>query len=457
MAKEPSFLEWHGQQWRVVVRVPRRLQPILGVTRLKRGLGTADVRAANELKHAVVGQLKAVIRQAKKSLTSSDPVEAEALRLRLQSDQHDDDARERIETRAIEIAAREGGRRATDYAEIAQGFATPLDHHADTYGAFKAYRQKTEGDFRRALGWLKQWLEENHRSPLIEYVTRKDAGMFLGEFLMAGRGRDKASAYLALLREYWRWLVERGHAEEDPWAGQRLPRPPRPPKDAERDTGKRPYTDTEIATLVYGDVPGLMRPPPSLYLADLMRIAALSGMRLEEICQLRVGDCQDGTLTVHEGKTANATRDIPIHTQLAETIARLSAKRPATAFLIGGLPPSPKSRETRSDPASKAFTRYRRKVQVDERPNDKAKSNVDFHSFRRWFIRKARDAYEAGATGFSPWTIADIVGHDDEGVKELLKLTMGRYPGPSAEEAKRAVVEAVKLPTKPPAKRRPKA
>ena len=60
-------------------------------------------------------------------------------------------------------------------------------------------------------------------------------------------------------------------------------------------------------------------------------------------------------------------------------------------FLLDELPPLTKSRETRSDPAAKRFTRYRRSVGVDERPNGKAKSNVDFHSFRRWFIRAARD------------------------------------------------------------------
>jgi hypothetical protein len=29
--------------------------------------------------------------------------------------------------------------------------------------------------------------------------------------------------------------------------------------------------------------------------------------------------------------------------------------------------------------------------------------NIDFHSFRRWFVRKAK--------GFSPWAIAELIGH----------------------------------------------
>jgi integrase len=192
-----------------------------------------------------------------------------------------------------------------------------------------------------------------------------------------------------------------------------------------------------------------MRPPPSRYLTDLMHIAALSGMRLEEICQLRIADCKGGNFTIHEGKTDNARRTVPTHPDLTAILSRRSKGRPDDAYLIDGLPDIPTSRDSRSDPASKSFSRYRRKMKVDERPNDKAKSNVDFHSFRRWFIRKARDAMQQPNAGFDAWTIADVVGHDDEGVKDVLKLTMSHYPGPSGDKAKRALVKAVKLPRRP--------
>lgn len=38
-------------------------------------------------------------------------------------------------------------------------------------------------------------------------------------------------------------------------------------------------------------------------------------------------------------------------------------------------------------------------------------SHIDFHSFRRWFVCKAVDALEKGAKGFTPWTIAEVIGH----------------------------------------------
>ena len=94
----------------------------------------------------------------------------------------------------------------------------------------------------------------------------------------------------------------------------------------------------------------------------------------------------------------------------------------------------------------KAFTRYRRTVGVDERAEGARQSNVDFHSFRRWFIRKARDALTSGkATGYSYWTIAEVVGHSKEDSLPLA-MTMSRYSGDDTVEAKRACVEAVTLP-----------
>ncbi|KQU73036.1 hypothetical protein ASC75_05085 [Aminobacter sp. DSM 101952] len=444
-----THLEFHGQQWRVVVFVPRKLQGILNRTRYKQSLGTADLKLANELKWPIVARFKGKIAEARKALTSKDPLEAEALRLRLHA--ADEGTQHYLTDRAEEIE------KATDYPtakrfyDMASGQVTPLDHHATSFLDFQAhYRLATQQDFRRAIKWLGDWLKADQQASSVETVTRKTAGRFISEYLVVGRGRDKANAYLGFLREYWKWLIEKGHALEDPWLGQRLPSAPRQRREAEPDEGKRPYTDTEAATLLYGPVGSLLREPPSRYMRDLMLVAALSGMRLEEICQLRVEDCQGRVFTIRQGKTLNAARKVPIHSQLAETIERLTSERPSSAYLIEGLPDVPASRESRSDPASKAFTRYRRKVQVDERPNDKLKSNVDFHSFRRWFIRAAKVRWEQGATAFTPWAIADVVGHEDEDIEKILKLTMQHYPGQSAEEARRAVVEAVKLPPRPP-------
>jgi hypothetical protein len=42
-----SYLEWHGRQWRVQVKVPARLQAIVGKKRLVMPLHTDSVAIAN--------------------------------------------------------------------------------------------------------------------------------------------------------------------------------------------------------------------------------------------------------------------------------------------------------------------------------------------------------------------------------------------------------------------------
>lgn len=58
-------------------------------------------------------------------------------------------------------------------------------------------------------------------------------------------------------------------------------------------------------------------------------------------------------------------------------------------------------------------------------------SRIDFHSFRRWLIAKARDALQNDARGFDQWTICEVVGHDKEAA--ALGMTMGRYAGKQSQ------------------------
>lgn len=439
MVSTKQFLEWHGQQWRVVVKVPVRLRTIVGRTKLKHPLHTEDLKVANTRKWAVVERMKGILAEAERALTTKDPIDAEAMLLRLSND--DDDSKQYwLGVRAEQIETKHGHERAKAFADLASGRSTPLDHHLDAFIAYKAtYSLGAQQDFRRVMDWLGHWLKDSQMSEAIEAVTRQAAGRFIDESLSVGRGRDKAAAYLGFLREHWRWLKQRGHTLDNPWVDQELAARPRAHRDAEPDTGKRPFTDTELATLAYG--------PASSRLLDLMHLSALSGMRVEEICQLRIEDCLGGLFAIREGKTANAKRQVPIHSKLKAIVERRSKGKELTGYLIEDLPVVPKSRESRSDPATKEFTRYRRKMNVDERPNGKAKSNVDFHSFRRWFMRKARDAMHAGTTGFDERTLVWVVGHVDSSRDKTLDLSQMGYAGPDPVEAKRALVEAVKLPS----------
>jgi hypothetical protein len=96
----------------------------------------------------------------------------------------------------------------------------------------------------------------------------------------------------------------------------------------------------------------------------------------------------------------------------------------------------------RGQPITKGFGRLRQAVGIDERVEGQRQANVDLHSLRRWFISKARDALNAGAKGFTLYTVAETVGH----AKGELGLSMtSRYAGRETMEAKAACVRAVRL------------
>lgn len=104
--------------------------------------------------------------------------------------------------------------------------------------------------------------------------------------------------------------MKRGHAESTPWAGQSLAKAGL----AGEVVGKRPFTTAEALKLLQGPADG--------ELADAMRVAALSGMRIEEIYRLTVADCGGGWFTLRQAKTKAGVRRVPIHSGLADIIAR---------------------------------------------------------------------------------------------------------------------------------------
>ena len=79
------------------------------------------------------------------------------------------------------------------------------------------------------------------------------------------------------------------------------------------------------------------------------------------------------------------------------------------------------------------------KCHIHEKPKGQRQSNVDFHSFRRWFITKAEQA------GVPPNIISTVVGH----AEGRQGMTLGVYSGGPSLDRLRTCVEAVRLPSGP--------
>jgi integrase len=311
---------------------------------------------------------------------------------------------------------------------MAMGRATPIGYHHAAYLSHSHTKARTQGDSRRAIAFLTEWCGEAGTQATLEAITRKEALRFhdaLPTLRDAPPSPVTLNKYLGRLSVYWQWLRHRELMEVDPWQRIKIKPPQTPHNELER-----PFTDDEVHQLLAGQT--------SQALHDLMRMAALTGARLEALVDLRARDVdlKANTFTFKPQKKEKAARAVPIHSALANIVARRAAGRSGAADLFPEYP-VPKlstSQRERSFAASREFTEYRRAAGVDEVIPGKRRSLVNFHSWRRYFVTKAEQA------GQPEHLIATVVGHKRPGI------TLGRYSSGPLLEQLRVVVESVKLP-----------
>lgn len=317
-------------------------------------------------------------------------------------------------------------REAILYAGIAQGTAIPLGLHYEAYLKQQRVKARTAADDRRAIRFLNLWCDKNNTAPVLQAITKRIANSFLDDLpeLAGGVAAVTIKKYRQRLSRYWQWLVDREYAEANIWRDVRVQTPA--VLDHEKE---RPFTREEMVSLLEG--------PATQAMHDLMRVAALSGARLEAIVDLKVQDCAGGVFRFKPQKKETAYRSVPIHSALRQIISRRTKGKPPSADVFPEWPGPKKagSVRERSFKTSNAFTDYRRLVGVDHTIPGRRRALTNFHSFRRWFITEAERA------GQPENIIAAVVGHKREG------MTLGVYSsGPSGKQFK-ACVEAVRLPT----------
>jgi integrase len=418
-----DYLKRRGQTWYVRVQIPPDLwEPAGGKREYVKTLKTGDIQEANRLKHAHVAAFKRQIEALKRN--KPDPVAsiyAKAVEWQAAMAEYkgrvifyegDDPERPfhytdeflgQISEEAREILDKHGEAAADSFYKIAKGEGTLLRNLIDPWLAEAAANitKQTCGHHRVAANSFLAWAGEG---VLVEDVTRKKAGEFVGHLLKPERGLKPKTVkrYLSSLSSLWNWLEARGHAAQDnPWLRQGVAKKSKRGQAAPR----KQWTDAALIKVLSGRY----TPKYTATLHELVRLALVTGARIEELCALRTRDAHrrpDGWwLTIREGKTEAAVREIPIHDSAAHVIER--RRKSPDEFLFDGLTPGGDD-DKRSSYASKAFGRYTRKLQLaDERQV--------FHALRNTFT----EAMEAAEVPES--TTKLIIGHKRE------SLTYGHY------------------------------
>jgi integrase len=397
-------------------------------------LGTADLSEADRRKGEYVSRFKRQIAQAR---DTGDPVLKDARLFRrweeerreaTPNDPEDDAAADAQLLQVAELVAEEHGQEASQtFYEVASGRATPLTEYLEEWISDRGYKGASAAHHRKAFAVLSRWCTRSRVKATLQAIDSRTAWQFRDKCLKVRYPEPKTvNNYLWSYRSHWQWLLRRSRVVANPWLG--MNDDGRATRMRDQGAQKRPFTDGEVRVLLSG--------PATPLLHDLMMVAALTGARINAICELRVGDCEGGAFTFQPAKQEPRPRRVPIHPDLKEIVERRVRGKQPTDFLFEECPAATAKRP-RSAAPSQAFTRYRRDLEVDERADWKRQSNVDFHSFRRWFTTKAEQA------GQPPHIIDAVTGHRRPGE------TLGRYSqGPSMAQL-RACVEAVSLPSLP--------
>jgi Site-specific recombinase XerD len=474
-ASDKQFLEHHHGRWRVVVSVPKSLQREMGATKLKRHLPTDSLGVANELKWAIVKELKdeiraferktfgagrgdrrAVLEQAAeiaKALAAYPPEDRGDLGMDVIEDTvqsilgkpvryaevapwmaHRSGKEERgfdpadrqpdVGTR-IPVYDTERERLAKDFVNVALHGGLPIGNaDADYKGKRLKVSPRTEDDHDRALKMLaafciRQGLGDDI-TKVDEYVVTDFVAYLENEKGMAARTIKK---YVSRLNLYFNYVKSLRRIAVNPWRQAVVYMPTSKSHELER-----PFTETEAAKLLMGDCKQALR--------DVMMIGALTGARLDAVVDLRADDIIEGKcFRFKPQKRETGPRFVPIHSDLKEIVARRLKGKSGADDLF---PEYPKDfdnpKRERSFRASKHFTTYRRALGVDDVVSGKRRSRVNFHSWRRWFITKGERA------GVPEPLLAAIVGHTRKG------MTLGRYSEGPEMVAAREAVEKIKLP-----------
>ena len=287
---------------------------------------------------------------------------------------------------------------------IAYGTVIPTTEFLDEYIASLKVKDKTAMMRRANIERLAK------KFPTLNAISRKSVRRWVTE-LETDLRATTVQRMMSDCRGYWKYLaiMEAVPEESAPFDNIGLKVEP---------SSRLPFEASDVVKLLDA---AIAREDNEL--ADLIRLAMYSGARREELCSLKCEDVKDDCFDIVDAKTKSGIRTVPIHSALAQTMARLLDQSTdgyvLTELAITGY-------GSRGDALGKRFTRLKRSLGFGER-------HV-FHSIRGTVITMLERA------GAVESTVQDLVGH------ERSTLTGSTYSGKSTMAMRREAIEKLVYP-----------
>jgi integrase len=319
----PDHIEKRRRRYYAVLDVPADARAQIGQSRLRQSLQTESLTVAQRRAPIIVALWKRRIEKAR----GASPLIAEAERWKqaLAKARGADDDGDHLEVteyvlgdRMEEVQRKHGDAAARLFMDVARGEAVMIEDMADRWLAEAGYTAKVEYQNRRALALLYTQFKT------VAEMNRRTAGAFVTDVLAQGRRPATVNRILNVYSALWRWLVRRGHVESNPWRDQRFNVRGNGEGNGNDSIERRPFTEEEAKAFMASLAKGRAVD------RDIAMIAAVTGMRLEEVAALTPSDVSAGKavvwLTIQKGKTAAAARRVPV---VAATVRTMLTKRKA--------------------------------------------------------------------------------------------------------------------------------
>lgn len=311
MAKYPKYLGKSYNTYFVELTVPKDVRAVLGTRRFHKSLQTDSLSQAESRKWSYIEKWKKLIKAAR---ATSDTTEAkgdlialwrEKVGLFLQGEPDSD------------LVAWDA------VTDIAQGSARGTDHPA-----VLGYKEYT-GQIVRLENYFEDWCRTLKPSTLKTY--KNAVREFIKVFPFAHDISETA------VTEYFRGLdvsysskkvystgVRQFAGYIDYEFGTDLKALIKPDLSREQKTFKKldrqPWEDSEIQELLKNSQDDLS---PYRDLHDLIRLAMYTGCRISELLKLTRQDVKEDYFIIRDSKTDAGRREVPIHPELQQLVARL--------------------------------------------------------------------------------------------------------------------------------------
>tara|TARA_R110000824_G_scaffold295084_1_gene483470 strand:- start:2556 stop:3977 length:1422 start_codon:yes stop_codon:yes gene_type:complete len=411
--KNSSYLKREYNKLLVRVNIPKDVRYAFdGKVEYLHALDTEDIEVANLRKVAHVDMVKTKIKAVRNGThVNEDLAKVANYYRKLISETIQEDAKAEAQEQALNYAVeamipggwsaviKEGGanpdlykaiqeapagNRAMEFLDLANSKKIPTDLHIGDFQKHKETAEKTKDENKSIIG--KFALE----FPFLSDIKPKSVMLWVERELDVGKKSGKTvSRYLNALNGYWKYLERMELVDPDarnPFVGHSL-------SHKRTSVEVLPWRDEEIVRLFKEAVDRKTYQQLPL----LIVIAAYSGMRIEEICELKVGtDVDRKRMIVHEGKTNSARRAVPVHQELEDLIGHLCSTSKDN-WLIPNLKAGNKYGK-RSHNIAQKFGALKTDLGFPKRAKN-------FHSFRHSCAEKLQTA------GVPEYRVQQLVGH----------------------------------------------